>query len=115
MESLLTASLRAQTPPIGQPFKALVEKGRKLSDLRKEDQDDVAIHKGVLLTSQWLCSSSLEGDLYKPSGLREEGGKGGEGYSLVVQMEARVPLHHSSLLCNQSRIEEESRWNNFHK
>lgn len=108
MESLLTASLRAQTPPIGQPFKALVEKGRKLSDLRKEDQDDVAIHKGVLLTPQWLCSSSLEGDLYKPSGLREEGGKGGGG-------EARVPLHRSSLLCNQSRIEEESRWNNFHK
>ena len=75
--------------PIGPPFKALGEKGRKRSDPRKEDQDDVALHKGVRLTPPWLCSSSLEGDLHKHSGWGEEEGNQRLN-SLLTQMDTRL-------------------------
>lgn len=48
MGRLMNTSLKTLCPPTGQPFRALVEKGGKLSDPRKEDQDEVAIQKGVL-------------------------------------------------------------------
>lgn len=47
---------------------------RKLLNLREEEQNDIATHKGVSLTSQWLLSPSREDNLYTPSGSVEEGG-----------------------------------------
>lgn len=75
--------------PTGPPFKALGEKGRKRSDPRKEDQDDVALHKRVRLPPPWLCSSSLEGDLHKHSGWGEEEGNQ-RLYSSLTQVDTRL-------------------------
>lgn len=45
---------------------------RKLPNLREEEQNDIAIHKGVFLTSQWLLSPSQEDNLYTTSVSRGE-------------------------------------------
>lgn len=68
MESLLEASARAQRSPVWTAIQGPCLE-RKLSDPRKEDQDGISIHNGAFLTTHWLFSPSMGGNLYISSEL----------------------------------------------